>query len=657
MTFTRGIFTRLAIGAAFTTLFSFLLAAPPYPLQLLENKLLDIRFRLRGDIPVPDGVVVAAIDEKSLESLGRWPWDRDVIAALVDKLTTAEASVIAFDILLPEAEEHDTALAAAIDAAGNVLLPVVFDFVRDLPPTAANPPLEASALRKVSHAEKFAEYAPISANHVIAPVPELAASAAGIGQINIFPDRDGVLRWETLLVDYQGRLFPSLALLAATAHRGIATEMVIVDATRSIRLGSSTIPTDPFGRMLINYRGGSGASPVYSISDILFGVIPAEKLANRIVLIGATAVGIYDLRVTPLAAALPGVEKHAAVIASILDDRYLYAAPLRTNLLVLILSAAILTLTLCRTRALSSFFTASSLGAVIAIGGQAAFVSAGCWLNLSLPLLNIVCIYSAIAVYSHRADEKQGRNIRQLFSSYVTARVVNELIRNPEMAKLGGERREVTILFSDVCGFTTFSEQHSPTEVVATLNEYLGAMTDVIFRWEGTLDKFVGDEIMVFWGAPLPQADHALRALGCALDMRKALEDLHRKWEREGKPLLEAGVGINSGEVLVGNIGAQGKKMDYTVIGDHVNLGARVEGLTRKFNCSILLTEYTVELLRPAVDDGTLRGVALTGIDRVVVKGKANAVGLYSPTLLAPTAPARIDAVPEGREVVVMTEK
>ncbi len=225
------------------------------------------------------------------------------------------------------------------------------------------------------------------------------------------------------------------------------------------------------------------------------------------------------------------------------------------------------------------------------------------------------------------------------------------------MAKLGGERREITVLFSDVRGFTTFSEQHSPAEVVATLNEYLGAMTDVIFRWEGTLDKFVGDEIMVFWGAPMPQPDHAARALGCALDMRKALEGLHGKWAWEGKPFLEAGIGINSGEVLVGNIGAQGKKMDYTVIGDHVNLGARVEGLTRKFNRPILLTEYTVALLEGAVADGSLRGVALCGIDRVVVKGKANAVALFSPVELDPAAPARIEAVPEGREVVVMTEK
>ncbi len=178
-----------------------------------------------------------------------------------------------------------------------------------------------------------------------------------------------------------------------------------------------------------------------------------------------------------------------------------------------------------------------------------------------------------------------------MFSSYVTERIVNELIKNPDMAKLGGERREITLLFSDVRGFTSFSEKHTPEEVVSILNEYLGAMTGIVFKWEGTLDKFIGDAILAFWGAPMHQENHAELAVKCALEMVSTLRQLQQKWPSEGKPALDCGIGINTGEVIVGNIGAEGKKMDYTIIGDHVNLGSRIESLTRKYNVHILMTD------------------------------------------------------------------
>jgi adenylate cyclase len=271
-------------------------------------------------------------------------------------------------------------------------------------------------------------------------------------------------------------------------------------------------------------------------------------------------------------------------------------------------------------------------------------------------MANMGVILAAQTVNKLLFEEKQSRQIRAMFSSYVTERLVNEMIRNPDLAQLGGQKREVTVLFSDIKSFTTYSENHQPEEVVAILNEYLGAMTDIVLKWEGILDKFIGDAIVVFWGAPMKQEDHAERAVRCALEMQERLDQLRQKWLAEGKKPLESGIGLNTGDAIVGNIGAHGKKMDYTVIGDHVNLGARVEGLTRRYDTPILLTEYTLEKLRPAIVEGHFRGVSILGRERVIVKGKETPVGIFSLNPLDPEA-ATIVVECDPEKVVRLTEK
>ncbi|HPX61777.1 MAG TPA: adenylate/guanylate cyclase domain-containing protein, partial [Deltaproteobacteria bacterium] len=480
---------------------------------------------------------------------------------------------------------------------------------------------------------------------------------AAMGHINMFPDHDGTLRWESLLIAYDDHLYPSLALISAARHLGTPLENIRVDAARSVATGKSLIPTDQWGRTLINYYGPSGSFPHYPVCDILDGKVRPEQLANRIILIGATAVGIYDLRVTPYSAAMPGIEKHAAVAASILEGRYIRQAPPGQNLAVLLISGLLLTWYLTGARVLSASLAAAAGAAAISVTAVLLFSHKGLWINLACPVFNLAGIYICITAYNYWSEERFSRNIRRMFSSYVTERVVSELIKNPQMAKLGGERRVITVLFSDIRGFTTFSEKHSPTEVVSVLNEYLGAMTEVIFKWEGTLDKFVGDEIMVFWSAPMPQEDHAELAVRCALDMRRQLSELQQKWISEGKPPLDAGIGINSGEVLVGNIGAEGKKMDYTVIGDHVNLGARVEALTRRFEQPILLTEYTLEQLRPRIESGALTGMAFDGLGKVIVKGKQQPVGLYTARAQDNNSAPSSICICSGETITVMAEK
>ncbi|WP_243369661.1 adenylate/guanylate cyclase domain-containing protein [Geotalea sp. SG265] len=619
---------RVLIGLLVTAVMVLLMLRQFYPLELLEMKLFDTAFMLRGKVNPPDAVAIAEIDEKSLQKIGRWPWDRSVMARLVDRLAEANAAVIAFDVMFSEADKNDPLFARAINRAGNVVLPVVFDFY-GTPGGGFDPLLNASAYQNIHNQPLLSAFVPPTASGVSLPVSALSTEAMGFGHISMLPDSDGTMRWEPLLVSCGGRYFPPLGLQSAAYFLGVPPESIVVRATESVAVGQAVIPTDIWGRTLINYYGPGGSFPHYSISDIIDGTIPTKLLENRVILVGATAPGIYDLRVTPMAAAMPGVEKHAAIVASIIDRSFIRKLPARADLAILIVSGLLLTAILSRRKIMGAIMTTAFGMVGLLASGYFFFSLKGIWLNLAYPTNNLLFIFIGVTAFNYAFEEQRARRIRAMFSNYVARTIVNALIDNPDMARLGGERREVTVLFSDLVGFTTFSEQHSPEEVVAVLNEYLGVMTDVVLKWQGTLDKFIGDAIVVFWGAPLPAADHAERAIGCAAEMAKEMRRLREKWLGEGKAPLYAGIGINTGEVLVGNIGAMGKKMDYTVIGDQVNLGSRVESLTRHYRVPILITANTIAKLCAKGPDNRLSGLAIHGMERVIVKGKAEPVALY----------------------------
>ncbi len=647
---------NLIIASSLTLIFGCLLFLEWSPLETLEDKLYDYRLKIRGVQKTPDQLLIAAIDDRSLEKLGRWPWSRDVLARLIQRLGQAGAELIVLDIILSEAEKNDPFLARVIGEQGNVLLPLVFEFDRE----SKNPPddlILPAAFQRVENRAAFSRFQPIMAKNILSPLPILLREAMGLGHINMFPDRDGTVRWEALAIGYQGRLYPSIDVQATSFYLGIPTEKKALRATESVRLGGKrTIPTDPYGRALIYYYGPEKTFPQYSASDILEGKIKPQLLAGKIVLVGPTAMGIYDLRVTPFSPAMSGIEKHANVMASILENRSLQKAPPAINLIVLAVTGLLFILVILRTKAVGGSLLTLAFLLIILVSGYLLLIREGLWVNVAYPSLNVLAIFIGVTAYNYADEERYARRIRFLFSSYVTERVVNELIKNPDLARLGGERREVTILFSDVRGFTSFSEKHAPEEVVALLNEYLEAMTEVIFRWEGTLDKFIGDAILAFWGAPLKQQDHAELAVRCALHMIKRLKELQDKWQAEGKPVLDAGIGLNTGEVLVGNIGAAGKKMDYTVIGDHVNLGSRVESLTRKYNVHILITEHTLEKILPDIKKGRLGHLASRGIQKVVVKGKKFPVEVYDLSTLDPDSACEVIECREG-EAVALDEK
>jgi adenylate cyclase len=616
-----GILIALIVAIALSLLY---LVHVPF-LEGLEEKTLDLRFSLRGRIAPGPETVIAAIDEKSINKFGRFPWSRSVWARVVDRLTAEGASVVVFDVLFTESEnaESDDLLQRAMRKNSRTVLPMDFDFTETGYKESGFTNKQVDFLIPSAYAvmkNTDSPYSPLVAKVVLPPLERFSAAAASLAHINMIPDNDGTLRWELLAIKYQDDYYAPLGLQAARMHRKLGLQDLALDGQRSVHLGDTAIPTDSRSRMLINYRGPDGTFPRYSVSDIVERGTPAGAFRDKIVLIGATAIGIYDLRVTPFSNNMAGIEKHASVVDNILRGDFLHRT--ETGVLPLIFLFA-LTLGVMLPRlgagagaALFLSLFAAYLGFVYNL-----FVSKGIWFNLVYPAFALFFGYMSQTAYRFFTEERRARDIRKMFSSYVSKRIVDELIRDPSKAKLGGDRKEITVLFSDIRGFTSFSEKHQPEEVVSLLNEYLGAMTEIVFEHEGTLDKFVGDAIMALWGAPVGQPDHAERAARCALAMISRLKQLQAKWAAEGRYVIDIGIGINTGEMVVGNMGAEGKKMDYTVIGDNVNLGARLEGLTRKYNNHIIISEYTYEKVKDIVQ--------AIELDSVTVKGKEKPVVVY----------------------------
>ncbi|MHB8836640.1 MAG: CHASE2 domain-containing protein [Candidatus Methylomirabilia bacterium] len=653
--FARAALLPLAITLVFATL---TLLRPAIIDDYIENLLVDYRFKMRN-LALPRGaldqVVVVAIDERSLAARGRWPWTRTLVAELIERIHAGGPRALAVDLFFaePESPAADDRLAAALAAGRDkTVAALVFEvraggsFTGEIPDVLFD--------QAIARVEKPGLLRPLEATGVLLP-PEPIAPASVFGHVNYLPDRNGKLRVEYLYLRYGGEYFASLSLQAARLYLGLGADKVAVDGVFGVDLGERIVPTDIHGGLYINYYGGTRSFRHISAADVLSGRVPPGALRDKLVVLGTTAVATYDTIVTPFAANVAGVEKNATVAANIITNDFLHDAPrLLDALIVLLIGPAVFLL--CRRRGAASAFLGIFLFTLLLLAGNLAMFDKGLRLNLAYPLGAVIAVGMAVISARFLGEERKAREYRRMFSSYVSERVVNELIADPTKARLGGDRREVTVLFSDIRGFTTFSERHAPEEVVAVLNEYLGAMTDIVFRWEGTLDKFIGDAVMVFWGAPLPQPDQAERALRCALHMCDGLDALNAKWASEGKDALAIGIGINSGEAVVGNIGALGKKTEYTVIGDHVNLASRLESLTKKYHARILISEHTLERVRPVLERNGFGHVAVRGLEQVAVKGKDQPVAIYEFAASATGMETTVDARPGGA-VVRMDEK
>lgn len=564
-------------------------------LEAFEAKTYDLRFRdMRGAIELEPSIAIIAIDDKSIAELGRYPWPRNQYARLLDRLKAAQAKVVLFDAFFPEREDllNDQAFASATKRSGNVVLAALFELEKDQ-----------------------------QAKSVIRSLPEIERAAAGVGQINLLPDDDGVNRRTPLLIDWEGKQIPSLGMVAAMFALG---EKKFESNDFEITLGSRLIPIGENSSMWVNFTGPPGGYPRYSFSYVVNGRIPAEKLKGKVLFVGATAPGIYDMRVTPFNGNTPGVEIHATVADNIISDRFIRQGGLE----------ALVDIFFILVMGMFAYFLTTRLRLYGAIPATALLLSgyiwfanvmfeSGHWINIIYPTLSAILALLVGGSFRYLVLERSARAMRSMFSSYLSPKLVARLEKDPDAAKIGGDTKVVTVLFTDIKSFTTFSENHPPQEVVSRLNEYLGAMVQVIEQHDGTIDKFIGDAIMAYWGAPLSQPDHANLAVQCLLAMAQRLDELKSKWVSEGKEAFSIRGGIQSGEVVAGNVGFAGKKMEYTVIGDTVNLASRLEGTAKYYGINYLVGENTYQLTR-----ATCR---YRELDKIRVVGKQLPVTIYEP--------------------------
>jgi len=587
-----------ALLAVLTVLFVLALYYTQNPfLEAFEARTYDLRFReMRGAIPLEPSIGIIAIDDKSIAELGRYPWTRSQYARLLERLQAAQVKAVMFDAFFPEHEDmvNDQAFSAAMQKAGNVTLAQLFEYGPD------------GQVKGVTRS-----------------LPEFERAAASTGQINLFPDEDGVNRRVPLLIEADGKLHPSLGMTAAMIALGVKDYSV---EAFEVIVGGRHVPVDGQYAMWINYTGPPGGYPRYSFTDVVHGRVPAEALKGKVLFVGATALGVYDMRVTPFHGNTPGVEIHATVADNIISDRFIRQGGIEAVMdmffiVVLGLLAYFLTTRLRLYGAIPA--TVLLLAAYIWFAYDM-FVG-GHWINIIYPTLSAVLALLVGGSFRYLVLERSAREMRSMFSSYLSPKLVARLEKDPDAAKIGGDTKEVTVLFTDIKGFTSFSESHPPQVVVSRLNEYLGEMVKIIGQHDGTIDKFIGDAIMAYWGAPLAQPDHARLAMTCMAAMAERMGQLRGKWQAEGVEPFAIRGGMHSGEVVAGNVGFAGKKMEYTVIGDTVNLASRLEGTAKYYGITYLVSEQTRKL---AGDVCPFRE-----LDKIRVVGKQLPVTIYEPQI------------------------
>jgi len=646
----------------------FYLIGNPF-LDRIELKSLDVRFLSRGPEAPGPFAVLATIDEKSLDEIGKWPWPRAKIASLIDRLSAEGARVIAMDIVFSEPDvnnnlgfiesihqeahvlglqgsrierlfakarakaDNDAILAQSMmRSEAEVVLGYFFHFSReeiahlseaDL--TRRRDNIGASAVRLVQFTGPEAQK--VNVFEALLPesnITQLVQASRYGGYYNIFPDIDGTVRWVPLVIRYQDRFYPALSLEAVRIYAGnIPLRVRIADyGIEAVQLGPVMVPTDEKGRMFINFRGGAKTFPHYSVADILSGRTPENAFKDKIVFVGSTAFGVYDLRVTPFSNVYPGLEVHATVADNILRQTFLFRPGWAAffDLAAILFMGLVTGLVLPRLRVLFSVLLIGVLFAGYLVVSQGLFTRQGIWLNAVYPLLTMVIVYTAVTLYRYIAEEREKKKIRGAFSFYVNPSVVSEVLKDPEKLKLGGDKKVLSVLFSDIRGFTSLAEEMEPEILVTLLNEYLTEMTNVVFELDGLLDKYIGDAIMAVFGAPLEQDDHPLRACDTALKMLDRLATMQHRWRAEGIPGLDIGIGINTGPMVVGNMGSE-RRFDYTVMGDAVNLASRLEGINKEYGTQVVISEFTYGWVK---DDFFCRE-----LDAVRVKGRVRPVKIY----------------------------
>ncbi len=639
---------------------------PPF-LHFMELKSFDLRMVSRGTKPPGNEVIIATIDEKSLSELGRWPWPRTTIASLIKKLKDQGAKAVGFDIVFAEPDENsglktvqellqdvkmagagkskltnilekmektadtDAILARSIKNVANITLGYFFHttnkevgHLKEEQIVAAEGMIANGRFQMIRSAKGASDSSIIRAYAAQPNLPAISKAAGNCGYFNAFPDTDGVIRWSPLVIKFRDNYYASLSLSLLVQY--LEWPMVVLNiaeyGVENVRIDKFIIPTDETGRLLINYLGPPTTFLHYSVSDILNGSISPDKIKGKMVLVGSTATGIYDMRNTPFSSVHPGVEIHATVIDNILRQNFLIHSGWTRfiDVLMIIFAGLLVGFLLPKFRAITGMALIFIVIASFIIFNTFIFTRYNVWLNMIYTLLTIILIYLGITIYRYVTEEREKKKIRGAFQYYLTPSVVNEILKDPSKLKLGGDKKRLSVMFSDIRGFTTISEKLSPENLVQLLNEYLTAMTNIVFKHDGLLDKYIGDAIMAVFGAPLDQPDHAQRACYTAVEMMAELKTLQKKWAAEGWPEINIGIGVNTGDMVVGNMGSE-MRFDYTVMGDSVNLASRLEGTNKEYGTRMIISEFTHESVK---DEFVCRE-----LDAVRVKGKKLPVRIF----------------------------
>ncbi|SMP47891.1 adenylate cyclase [Desulfonatronum zhilinae] len=655
-------------GLLFTCLMAGLYVLQPRFLQFLDYKVYDALFQATHATTTSGAVAVVDLDEASLAEYGQWPWPRYRVALLVEKIRRAGAAAIALDIVfaeedrtspvvmrrmlknelgvdmdftgLPPGLEDNDAVLAGMLAQGPYVLGYYFRVEglddRDAPETDTDASQAGAKARTLPRPLNIAlirtpdaravEQALFAAGDVVTNIPVLGKAAPTSGFINVGADMDGIVRRAPLAMFWDEQIYPSLALAAVLQAVGADTAVLRLTSggTETLRVADRTIPLDGRGRMLLHYRGGRQTFPTHSVRDVLQDRLTPGDLKDKIVFIGTSAAGLMDIRSTPLDPFFPGVEAQATVADTIIAGDFLSRPDWAPGLeLILVLGMGLLsTLALVHLGGLWPLVPVLLLAGAAWFGSRHGLAETGLYISPLMPLLTLVGNFSLLGLFKFWNEEREKRKIRTSFEHYLSPEVIARVVKNPNLLKLGGEKKELTVFFTDIRNFTTLSESLEPNELVTFMNEFHSAMTGVILEQGGTLDKYIGDAIMAFFGAPVDHPKHALIGCKTALQMFESLYQGRAKWCFPGFSRIEIGVGISSGEMIVGNMGSA-KRLSYTVMGDQVNLAARLEGLTKFYGVKILISQFTHAQL-----DGE---IVCREIDLVRVKGKTKPVAIFEP--------------------------
>lgn len=601
-----------------------------------DNRLREFFFNYRGEIPTTNSVVIIDIDEKSIKELGQWPFSRDYMAQALVNLTNAQVGIIGMDMIFSEKDRSSPSNMAKIiglkgDFQNNDLLlaqviantPTIlgYFFTEDdiyINKKAPNIPAIYTSSMKNNSSNL------ISSKAVVTNIPTIQDSAYSSGFFNAYSSEDGKITKMPLVLSYKDKIYPSLTLEMIRVASKSQKVKIIEDefGVKAIKLDHLYIPTDSNGFLSINFRGAKNSFKYISFVDILDGNFKAQDIKGKFVLIGTSATTLADLRAMVYDLAIPGVEIHANIIDNILKGDFLYNHT--SSIAIDTITIGLLTFILGSIYLFLNAFLVIPLFLIVITALYSFYYyllfTQGIIVNLFYPLVSIVITTILAILINYNKEQKQKAIIKDKFSKKVSPAVVQELL-NKKSDEFKALKKEVTIFFSDIRDFTNISEKiDDPEKLINLLNLYMEPMSIEIIKTKGTIDKFIGDAIMAYWNAPQDLSNHAKCAVDTALNQITQLEKLNLTLKKEYNLTLDIGIGIHTGEVIIGEMGSSGRS-DYTIIGDNVNLASRIEGLTKKLGAKIIISENVKEQL---AQEYTLRKLAL-----ISVKGKSNAIMLY----------------------------